>query len=99
MIVAGWSNGKGTFGVRVGTVNRNLHFKPSWTKIMVEIDGEMHSFCLTAGFWRKCPEFRDVGTPVIRDWLHRHFTVEWPKNRPPRFQLLPVGIAQFRLMK
>ena len=78
--------------------NRDAHFDRSWTHIKVEIDGESHAFLLTAGFWNKCPEFRDSGGTVIRDWLHRHHTLNWPAGEPPRFRLLPLGGGRFRLL-
>jgi len=99
MEVKAWSNGKGTFGIRVGTDNRNRYFKPYWTEIEVEIEGKAHSFRLTPGFWKKCPEFRDSGVMIIRDWLQRHYTLDWPSRQPPHFQLLPLGGAHFRLVE
>jgi len=98
MEVSAWSSGSGTFGIRVGNVNRDRYFDRSWTVIDVEIDGQPHRFRLTPGFWRKCPEFRDSGATVIRDWLRRNHTLNWPTGEPPRFQLLPLGGARFRLI-
>ena len=61
----------GTFGIRVGIPNRQRYFDPSWTEIEVEMDGHAEVFQLTSGFWRNCPEFRDSGSPRIREWLRR----------------------------
>jgi hypothetical protein len=93
-----WSNGSGTFGIHVGIANRDLHFDRTWNEIEVEIDGRPHRFRLTRGFWNQCPEFRDSGGTAIRDWLRRHHTLTWPRRRPPRFQLLPLGEGRFRLV-
>lgn len=98
MEVSAWSSGSGTFGIRVGTPNREQYFNRSWTEIKVEIDGDTHRFSLTSGFWNKCPEFRDTGSEVIQEWLQRHYTIKWPKGYPPRFQLLSLGAARFRLV-
>ena len=98
MKASAWSDGRGTFGIRVGIPNRDQHFHRSWTMIEVEIDGRAHTFALTAGFWNRCPEFRDSGATVIRDWLKRHHTLNWPTGEPPRFQLLPLGGNRFRLV-
>ena len=89
MEASAWSSGSGAFGIRVGVPNRDQHFDPSWTEIEVEIDGQPRTFALTPGFWNKCPEFRDSGGTVIRDW---------PTGEPPRFQLLPLGGGRFRLI-
>lgn len=97
MEATGWSSGSGTFGIRVGMSNRDKHFLRSWTRIEVEIDGQVCEFKLTPGFWNKCPEFRDSGSTVIRDWLQRQHMTKWPSGRPPRFQLEPLGDGRFRL--
>lgn len=101
MQVAAWSSGKDkkTLGVRVGMQNRNRYFAPSWEKIAVEIDGLFYFFSLTAGFWEKCPEFRDKGKPVIREWLLRHFSIDWPRSHPPRFTLQHLEENRFRLIR
>lgn len=98
MEVSAWSSGSGTYGVRVGAPNRGRYFKPTWGTIEVEIDGHMHQFALTQGFWKKCPEFRDSGSTAIRDWIQRHHQLDWPTGRPPQFQLLPIGGNRFSLV-
>lgn len=97
MDVSAWSNGAKTFGIRVGARNRTRYFDQSWSEIEVEIDGELHSFDLTAGFWNDCPEFRDRGTPVIREWLERSNLMDWPRGQPPRFRLQQLSGNRFRL--
>ena len=100
MQVSAWKNGKNpdgrnTYGIRVGKKNRNKHFDPDWTEVEVEIEGRFHRIPISGGFWNQCPEFR---SPVIRDWLNRHHTLSWPKRHPPRFELIPLGDNQFRLV-
>jgi hypothetical protein len=53
---------------------------------------------LTPAFWRNCPEFRDRGRPVIREWLQRHHSLRWPRGQPPQVELLPPGNGKFRLL-
>src|SRR5438552_2611298 len=86
------------YGIRVGLSNRDEHFQGDWHEIEVEIDGESHIFGITPGFWKKCPEFRDCGAPVIREWLRRYHTLYWSKGQPPHVQLLPLGGRKFRLL-
>jgi hypothetical protein len=97
MRVTAWSNGKGVYGIRVGAKNRIAFFDASWEEIEVEIEGEVRRFRLTDGFWRDCPEFRDRGSPTIREWLRRHRTISWPKGRPPQIELIPLADNRFRL--
>jgi hypothetical protein len=92
-----WHDGHSTYGIRVGVANRDRHFDPAWKQIEVELDGYVHSFALTPGFWHKCPEFRERGQPLLRRWLQRHKSLTWPFGKPPRVTLIPLGNARFRL--
>ena len=94
MDVSGWSNGGSTFGIRVGAANRDMYFDRSWKRIVLVVDGVDHPISLTAGFWIKCPELRGG---VIRDWLQEQGLDSWQPGKPPRFTLVPLGEARFRL--
>lgn len=98
MNVSGWNDGGNTYGLRVGKRNRDEFFNPGWTEIEVEMDGRGWRFRLTPGFWKHCPEFRDCGQPLIREWLARHRLSPWPKGEPPRAELIPLGKNRFRLV-
>ena len=84
MEVSAWTNGGGTYGIRVGFPNRDEFFDKGWAEIEVEIDGRPHHFRLTDGFWNRCPEFRDSGGTAIRDWLRRHRALSVPGARSGR---------------
>jgi hypothetical protein len=76
MEASAWSSGSGTFGIRIGIANRNRYFDRTWTQIEVENDDQLQTFSITPGFWNKCPEFRDSGGTMIRDWLKQHHTLD-----------------------
>lgn len=99
MKVKAWSNGRGTYGVRVGAKNREEYFKKQWSGIVVEVAGIPRNFRLTRGFWKDCPEFRDVGAR----WLEAEFQLcgllPWHPYRPPSFTLIPTGEARFKLVR
>lgn len=97
MVVSAWSGGSGTYGIRVGLANRKQWFKREWTAITVEIDGTSHRFELTPSFWKKCPEFRDSGGPIIKEWLRRHGLLHWDKGNPPKLKMDSLGDRRFRL--
>ena len=99
MDVRAWSNGKQTFGIRVGAANRRAHFLREWTEIVVEIDGEQQQFQLTQGFWDRCPEFRDSGGAAIREWLSKQGLLDWPKGHPPKCVLESLDGNHFRLRR
>jgi len=98
MQASAWNDGKNTYGIRVGKSNRDRFFNPDWKVIEVEIDGHFHSFELTPSFWRKCPEFRDRGEPVIREWLQRNRSLKWPLRQPPKLEFISLGNGKFRLL-
>lgn len=98
MLVTAWNNGGDQYGIRVGKKNRDEYFHRDWQAVEVDVDGETFQFALTSGFWRNCPEFRDRGQPIIRNWLEKHKTLDWPKREPPQAQLTPLGDGKFRLL-
>jgi hypothetical protein len=96
MKVTVWNSGGTTYGFRVGKPNRDAFFQRAWTEIEVELDGQVHRFNLTRGFWNECAEFR---SPIIREWLVRNGLQRWPKGSPPSLELSPLGNAHFRLTR
>jgi hypothetical protein len=95
MQTSAWNDGGSTYGIRVGTRNRSEFFDTGWAEVEIEMDGEVHRLPLSGGFWRNCPEIR---SPALREWLRRHHTLEWPKNKPPRMELIPLGGNRFQLV-
>jgi len=90
---------KKQLGIRVGAANRSRYFSPSWSQIVIEMDGQRRYFDLSPGFWNECPEFRDGREGHIKAWLAIHGLLNWPKGRPPRVVLEPLGGRLFRLLK
>ena len=84
----------GTYGIRVGRRNAEGYFSKRWANIEVDINGQLHSFALSATFWKDCPEFRGA---VIKDWLSEQGLSPWPKGHPPKVELTPLGGNRFRL--
>lgn len=91
--------GKKQLGIRVGAANRFRYFSPSWSQVLVEMDGQLRYFDLNPGFWKDCPEFRDGRDKHIATWLGKHALLEWPKGCPPHVVLEPLGGSLFRLLK
>ena len=96
MKATGWTNGQGTYGIRVGIPNRKRYFDPRWTTIELEIDGQWHVCQLTPGFWRRCPEIRH---PAIRAWLQRKGLIPWLAGQPPEVELTPIHENRFGLSR
>ena len=85
----------GTYGIRVGKQNAAKYFSKHWRNIEVDINGQFHSFKLSGTFWTTCPEFR--GAP-IEDWLRHQGLLPWPRGRPPKVELVPLGGSRLHLL-
>ena len=96
MIVSGWSDGHGTYGLRVNGDAAMLWFRPEWRWITLHLPGEPTPACvpITPSFWEGSPELR---SPRVRRFFEGHSVVPWPRNRPPHFELEPLGGGVFRL--
>jgi hypothetical protein len=97
MIVSAWHDGHGGFGLRVQEDNVSLYFRPEWTEVNLLLPGEATPAIipLTSSFWSSSPELRSAR---IRSFFERHGLIPWPKNRPPHFELEPLGGGGFRLL-
>lgn len=97
MLASAWTNGRSTYGINVGRTNRKRFFSPNAKVVNILIDGQAHQFRLSPSFWNSCPEIRDSGQPVIRQWLERNNLLSWPLYEPARVNLLPVSHNTYRL--
>jgi hypothetical protein len=96
MIVSAWSDGHGTYGVRVLGREVSLWFRPEWDRVLLELPDRASpvEVPLTESFWRGSSELR---SPHIREFFRRHDLLEWQRQQPPRFELEPLGGGSFRL--
>lgn len=96
MIVSASHDGHGSYGLRVLGEVRGLWFRPEWQWITLHLPGESRPACLrlAPGFWGSSPELRSVR---VRRFLEREGLVPWPPERPPHFELEPLGGGSFRL--
>jgi len=96
MIVSAWHDGHGTYGLRIIGAGRGLWFRPEWRWVTVYLPDEPKPACMpiSEGFWQASPELR---SPRVRAFLERNGLVPWERNRPPHFELEPVGGGVFRL--
>ena len=96
MIVSAWSDGHGTYGVRLLGREVSLWFRPEWERVLLELPDRSTpvEVELTASFWSGSPELR---SPHIRELFRRHGLLEWPRHQPPHFELEALGGGSFRL--
>ncbi len=98
MIVSAWHDGHGSYGLRVAGDGVGLWFRPEWKWVTVHLPGEQlpAAIALTPSFWKSNPELR---SPRLRRFFESEGLVPWSKNRPPQFELEPVGGGVFRLRR
>lgn len=96
MIVSAWYDGHSTYGLRVQEENVSLYFRPEWETVSVYLPDETDpaEIALTPSFWEGSPELR---SPRIKAFLSRNELARWEKNKPPAFELIPLGEGVFRL--
>jgi hypothetical protein len=95
MIVSAWYGGGG-YGLRILEGDRSLYFRPEWTEVTVHLPGQSQpvTIALTDSFWTTAPELRSAR---LKAFFERHDLLPWPKQRPPHFELEPLGEGAFRL--
>jgi hypothetical protein len=96
MIVSAWHDGHGSYGLRVLEAEVSLNFRPEWETVSIYLPDEKEAALapLTASFWAGSPELR---SPRIKAFFMRNGMVPWERQRPPCFELVPLGEGVFRL--
>ncbi len=96
MIVSGWHDGHGSYGLRVLEADVSLNFRPEWETVTLYLPDERDptSVPLSASFWESSPEIR---SSRIKAFFVRNQLAPWEKNHPPYLELIPLGEGVFRL--
>ena len=96
MIVSAWHDGHGSYGLRVLEATVSLYFRPEWETVSIYLPDmkEATVVPLTPSFWEGSPELRSSD---IKSFFVRNDLVPWEKQRPPNFELVPLGEGVFRL--
>lgn len=94
--VTAWSNGGGTYGIRLAKTSVKKHFSPELQTVEVEVDGQRQVYRLRKTFWTTCPELRGG---VIGQWLQQTGLAPWPKGEAPVLALEVGKGTQLHLRK
>jgi len=101
MIVSGWNNGSPNnrtcagYGIRISKKDRDKYFRREWDSVEIELENdEVVRVGLSNSFWRNCTELR---SSKIGKWMMDRGFAPWPKNNPPKFELIPVSERRFKL--
>lgn len=103
MIASGWSNGSpndstgGGYGIKIRRKDRDDHFQRTWPSVIIEIENrEVLEIIPSSSFWRNCLELR---RKEIGRWMLDQRLAPWPKGKPPKFKLEPIGDRRFSLSR
>ena len=101
VIVSGWNNGSPNnrtgagYGIRISKEDRDKYFRREWDFVEIELEnGEVVRINLSNSFWKKCVELR---SSKIGRWMLERDYAPWPKNNPPKFELVQVSERRFKL--
>jgi len=102
MIVVGWNNGSPSktgagYGIRIRREDRDKYFEKGWSYVIIELEGDTQvKIRLSDSFWKDCIELRSA---EIGRWMLKQKLAPWPKNKPPKLKLEPIGNRKFRLSR
>lgn len=94
MLAKAWNNGRPSvtgagYGLRISEEDRDLFFDPRWREVVLDLGGEVEARVrLSQSFWRSCSELRSL---KIGQWLLHHGLAPWPRGRPPKLTVEPIG--------
>lgn len=83
------------YRIRIRRVDREKHFKKSWPRVILELEGGMSiEVNLSPSFWTTCIQLR---SKWIGKWMLDRKLAPWRKNDPPELRLERIGNRAFRL--
>ena|SRR5438128_1468805 len=104
MIWTAWNNGKkhpsgAGYGFKISADDRDRTFMPEWREIIVELPAPSGTVVVRVNvdkesFWSDCREL--IGDAIGR-WLLDQGFAPWPKGRPPKFEVEPIGAGLFQV--
>lgn len=95
-----WHTSGAGYGLRVSVADRDRYFKRNWRTVSLRLIAGSTVIGAVANsskesFWSgRCRELisQDIGR-----WIIGLDLSPWPKHRPPRFTMSPIGPAMFRV--
>ena len=98
VIVTAWSNGSGSFGLKIGVGDRDKFFKREWKTVFLQFAGaqtEIEVNIDKPSFWS--PTCRELIHHEIGRWFEMNGFVPWSRHKPPKLILEPISARHFRL--
>lgn len=103
MRATGWHNGSrpteaAGYGIKFSEGDRDRHFRPEWSEVILEVDGAEVAVPVSQSFWNRCSELRSA---ALGRWLLDSGVAPWPRSAPPGIAVEPIEGNRFsaRLIK
>lgn len=98
MQVSAWSNGSGSYGLKVKREDLK-NFDRSWHTVIINLftdDGKIIAVCNIDknSFWLNC---RELISKDIKRWLEKKNFLIWEKGNPPIFEMKHVHENVFEI--
>ena len=101
MIVTAWNNSRhhesgAGYGLKVSVEDRDRFFHRHWDTVLLELEGRGTPVAVNINkdsFWG--PMCRELISREIGRWLRENGYSPWPKGRPPKFVMEPLGGNRF----
>ncbi len=101
MIVTAWKNGRHhasetSYGLKVAASDRDRFFDPEEDSAVLELGGWVAPVTVNThkdSFWG--PACRELIDREIGCWLRQNGLAPWPKGRPPKLVMVPLGRNRF----
>ena len=98
-----WNNGRHApsgagYGVKLNAADRDRHFDRMWTNVTIVLPQGRSAITVNVAkrsFWD--PTCRELIHQGIGRWLLASGLAPWPKRKPPKLRLTPIGPQRFRL--
>jgi hypothetical protein len=105
MIVTAWNNGShhvsgAGYGLKISSQDRDRYLKNTWQSIFLRIEDQSHELEIDINkesFWGST--YREFIHKDIGLWLRTNNMAPWPKNTPPKLNLVQLSENHFVLCK
>jgi hypothetical protein len=105
MIVKAWNNGAYSssgagYGLKITVVDRDRYFHTDWEDVILELEEYPHLVEVNVkkeSFWG--PVCRELISKDIGVWMRENGLAPWPKGRPPKLEMQPIGGRRFKISK
>ena len=86
--------------LKISAAGRDRYFGRDWGTVTLRLIGARTRRVADANVAKKSfwsPQCRELIQQEIGQWFIENGFRRWPRNAPPRFRMVPVGVRQFEV--